>query len=275
MKNTKFNYIDILKHQLEIRTAKNSNYSLRAFARDLELNASRLSEILNQKKGLSESAAVSIAEKLGLNQTEKEFFVLSAQAQHARGQKAKDQATLALDKKLTPAKRSKLLEVKEFEKAHNWYHMALLELMELSDCEHSVEWFAKKLKLKKIIVKNAIERLEKIGWIIHENGIYQSRFNESETTFDVPSAAIKKYHEEILNKASESLTLDSVLEREFLSMTLAFSQDQMSDAKEAIRQFQKDFADKFYPKEKEKDSVYQLSVQLFRLDSKLENIKEI
>lgn len=274
MKNTKFNYIDILKHQLEIRTAKNSNYSLRAFARDLELNASRLSEILNQKKGLSEVAAKALAEKLGLNQTEKEFFVLSALAQHARGQKAKDLATSTLDKKLTPAKRTKLLEAREFEQAHNWYHMAILELVELNDCEHSVEWFAKKLKLKKVIVKNAIERLEKIGWIIHENGIYQSRFNESETTFDVPSAAIKKYHEEILKKAEESLTVDSVLEREFLSMTLAFSQDQMTDAKEAIRQFQKDFADKFYPKEKNKDSVYQLSVQLFRLDSKLENTKE-
>jgi uncharacterized protein (TIGR02147 family) len=270
MKTKQFNYIDILKHQLELRSAKNSSYSLRAFARDLDLNPSRLSEILSKKKGLSLSAANLLADKLGLNAEEKEFFLLSVNAQHSRSLKVKDQALATLTEKLTPEKKIKQLEQQEIEQAYNWYHTAILELTELKDCEHTVEWFAKKLKLKKVIIKNALERLEKIGWLKMEDGIYKSSYIESETTFDVPSSTIRKYHEEVLKKAEQSLLTDSILEREFLNMTLAFSQEQMKEAKEAIRSFQKDFADKFYPKEKAKDSVYQLSVHLFRLDSNLE-----
>lgn len=270
MKTKQFNYIDILKHQLEIRSAKNSSYSLRAFARDLDLNPSRLSEILSKKKGLSLAAATILADKLGLNIEEKEFFLLSVKAQHARSLKVKDEATHTLNGLLAPQKKTKQFELQEIEQAYNWYHTAILELTELKDCQHTVEWFAKKLKLKKVIVKNALERLENIGWITFEDGIYKSSYIESETTFDVPSSTIRKYHEEILKKAEQSLMTDNVLEREFLNMTLAFSKEHMNEAKEAIRLFQKDFAEKFYPKEKEKDSVYQLSVHLFRLDSNLE-----
>lgn len=274
MKNIKFNYIDILNEQLEARSAKNNNYSLRAFARDLELNPSRLSQILSKKKGLSEKGAEALAEKLGLNDREKEYFILSAKAQHSRSLKVKTEAQNSLSEKLSPKKHSKRLELHDFEQAHNWYHMAILELIELKDCEHTIEWFAKKLKLNKIIIKNALLRLEKIGQLVLENNTYRASFQESETTNDIPSAAIKKYHEEILKKAEQSLFIDDVHNREFLSMTLAFSQQQMKEAKMAIHSFQKEFAEKFYPKSQEKDSVYQLSVQLFRLDSNLENIKE-
>jgi uncharacterized protein (TIGR02147 family) len=85
----------------------------------------------------------------------------------------------------------------------------------------------------------------------------------------VPSNAIKKHHDEMLKKAEESLYTDDISQREFLNMTLAFSKKQMKEAKMAIRLFQEDFAKKFYSKESQKDSVYQLSVQLFRLDSNI------
>jgi uncharacterized protein (TIGR02147 family) len=147
--------------------------------------------------------------------------------------------------------------------------MAILELMELNDCEHTDSWFAKKLRLKKIVVSNALERLENIGWIVFDNGIYKATFNSSTTSFDVPSNAIKKHHDEMLKKAEESLYTDDISQREFLNMTLAFSKKQMKEAKMVIRLFQEDFAKKFYSKESQKDSVYQLSVQLFRLDSNI------
>lgn len=269
MENTLFNYIDILKAQLEIRSSKNASYSLRAFARDLELAPSRLSEILNKKKGLSEKAAKDLANKIGLNEKEKEYFILSAKALHSRSTKEKTEASKELKEKLSPESVSRQLELVEFEQAHNWYHMAILELIELDECEHTVEWFAKKLRLKKAIVKNALERLEKIRWIVCDKGIYRATFESSTTSYDIPSDAIKKYHEEILKKAEQSLYLDEVHQREFLNMTLAFSKDQMKEAKEAIRLFQKEFANKFYSQETQKDSVYQLSVQLFRLDANI------
>jgi uncharacterized protein (TIGR02147 family) len=273
MKKTNFNYVDILIQKLEERSRKNRSYSLRAFARDLEISAPRLSQILSKKKGLSEKSAEKLISKLGLSSREAECFILSAKSKHSRSKKEKVEASLSLSDLLSQVSSAKKLKLEDIEHAYNWYHLAILELVELKDCEHSVDWFAKKLKLKKIIVKNALERLINIGWLIFENNIYRASFQESYTPNDIPSVAIKKYHEEILKKAEESLYLDDLHDREFCNMTLAFSKDQMTEAKEAIRLFQKQFAEKFYPKDEDKDSVYQLSVQLFRLDSMLETVK--
>lgn len=268
MKNNDYNYIDILNNELEERSAKNASYSLRAFARDLNMNASRLSEILNRKKGISEKAANEVAKTLNLNEKEKEFFVLSATSQHSRSNKSKKEAALNLKTQLKSKAHNITLE--EFERAQNWYHFAIMELIELKDCKHTTEWFAKKLKLQKIVIQSALERLQSLGWIKFENGKFIARDNESESTYDIPSNAIKKYHEEILTKAGQSLFTDDIKDREFLNMTLAFSQDQLEEAKASIRAFQKEFAEKFYDPKKDKDSVYQLSVQLFRLDTKLQ-----
>ena len=98
------------------------------------------------------------------------------------------------------------------------------------------------------------------------NGRLVSCYNETETEVDVPPAAIKKYHQEILDCAQRSLSEQRVQQREFTNMTLAFDSSRIKEARTAIRTFQKTFAQEFYQKDKKKDSVYQLSVQLFRLD---------
>ena len=62
---TQLDYRLLLKSELASRTNQNPNYSLRAFARDLDLAPSRLSEVLNGKQGLSTQAAEKIAKTLG------------------------------------------------------------------------------------------------------------------------------------------------------------------------------------------------------------------
>ncbi len=59
-------YRDILKNELERRMNANPRYSLRAFARDLLTPASRLSEVLNGRRGLSEASADRIVRRLKL-----------------------------------------------------------------------------------------------------------------------------------------------------------------------------------------------------------------
>lgn len=85
-------YRDFMLRELERRQRKNPSYSLRAFARDLEVPSSRLSEILNRKMGLSETRAVALAEKLNLSSSEREFFIDLALAEHARSAVIKEMA---------------------------------------------------------------------------------------------------------------------------------------------------------------------------------------
>ena len=259
-------HISILRHELEARTRRNPGYSLRAFARDLRLSAAALSSFLNQKKGMSEERARKVAARIELSQKEAEVFVLSAISNHARSAKER---TLA-KQKLTRQQKEKprVVDSADFEQVQNWYHLAILELIELDECQHTPEWLAKKLGIGIQAVKFALDRLTRVGLLSFANGRYKALANESVTEMDVPSRAIRTYHSEILTRADRALYRDSVQEREFLGMTLAFAQTDLVEAKEAIREFQKQFAERFYSEEKKKNSVYQLSVQFFRLDQK-------
>ena len=245
MKQAKYDFVMTIKKQFELRTAKNSHYSLRAFARDLEIIPSRLSDILNYKKGLSKESAIKIATQLGLSPNEIELFVLSAESLHARSDKDKKRAAILLQKKLANTKVIQKINANEFEQTNNWYHLTLLELIELKDCKHNLSWFAQKLKLNQTVVKSALERLQSIGWLTVKNKKYKTIHQQSETSFDISTLSIKKFHEELLKKAAHALYFDDVNSREFLNMTMAFNKENINEAKKDIRQFQKDFAEKY------------------------------
>lgn len=63
-------YIEILKTEFSYRRTKNIFYSLRDFAKDLELNSMHLSNIMNNKRGLSRQKAEDIARKFHIGYAE-------------------------------------------------------------------------------------------------------------------------------------------------------------------------------------------------------------
>ncbi len=266
---TRLSHLVILRNEFERRVTRNKSYSLRAYARDLGFSPAALSSVLNLKKGLSEKKASEITARLGLSKKEKEFFVLSVISQHSRSSlKRKNALEKVKQERLRQARISKI-ESGDFASLQSWYSLALLEMMELPSCTHKLEWFAKKLALNSIIVKGALERLAKAGLVSFKNGKYRPLTTESVTEVDVPSQAIKKFHAELLKKAEAALFFDPVLEREFLNMTVAFPSTEIEEAKQVIREFQEAFAQRFYHDTlHKKDSVYQLSLQFFRIDKK-------
>lgn len=91
------NYREILKNEFEKRKQRNPLYSLRAFARLIDLSSPRLSDILNKKKGLSKEKALQIAKRLDLVGKESEYFVLLVESEHQRKKKLREEATKKLD----------------------------------------------------------------------------------------------------------------------------------------------------------------------------------
>src|SRR4051812_32553988 len=77
-------YRDTLKNELERRARANLRYSLRAFARDLGMPPSRLSDVLNGVHGISPQRGETLAKKLKLDGLVREEFVASVIAAHGR-----------------------------------------------------------------------------------------------------------------------------------------------------------------------------------------------
>lgn len=261
-------HIDLLKKEFQTRYAKNASYSLRAFARDLGLSAAMVSQVLSGKKGLSEKSALQITRKLGLKGSEAESILHHVVASHARSHSKRQAAQQTLKELKSKKESSRVLHRKELTVANSWQHYAILGLLEMQRQVKAPEWFAKKLAMNIVIVRQRLKELEELGWIEKVGASYRLSFTSAQSTFDLPSKDIQALHSGFLVKANEALYSQNVDEREFLNMTLAFRREDLEEARKSLRQFQQKFADTFYRSEDLKDCVYQFSFQFFRLDKK-------
>ncbi len=258
-------YRQILKTKLSERCGKNSNYSLRAFARDLGISAQRLSHILSGRHGLSTEAAAEIALKLGMSDQESTIFCMLVQKNHARSKILKDNA----EEKLKEIKESyKDLNLDHFKIISDWYHFAIMELTQVENFKNNPRWIARSLGIKEMEVKIAIERLLRLELLEFDKEknlkITGQFFADPKGT---PSEALRIFHRQLMKKAIDSLDLQSLIEREMSSTILAINIEDLPQAKKDLKEFRETF-DKRYSKATKKNKVYCLGMQLFNLQDK-------
>lgn len=254
----------ILKEELDSRCSQNPRYSLRAFARDLNLAPSRLSEILNNKQGLSRKAAEKIAGHLGYQTEERDYFLDLVTASHARNHKDREIAKIRLLKHKTEHERFYQLRVDTFKIISDWYHLGILELINLKGFRNDPEWIARKLKITPIQVELAFDRLKRVKLIEYKDGKVQPTTNTGWIQSEIPSESIKKFHRQILDKAGHALLEQKIDEREFTANLLRISKKDLQAAKMDIRKFQQRFCADLNESD-QKDELYCLAIQFFSL----------
>lgn len=261
-------YRSYLKDELVRRVQENPRYSLRAFARDLKVSPQRLSFILNRKKGLSGDAAALIAYKLGLSDEEKSFFCDMVALAHVKSQEAKKMIALRMQKSRGGPNRYQTLALEAFRVISDWYHYALLELTTTKNFKSDVNWIARRLGISVHEVKQAIERLKALDLLEETaSGKLKQTGENLTTTHDIPSDAIRSFNKQILTKALEALSQQTVEERDFTTITVSTSPRQLKKAKELIRDFRRSLAE--HLESGDKTEVYTFSMQLFRLTNQI------
>ncbi len=260
-------YHDILKEELEKRRQINGSYSLRAFARDIGLPASRLSQVLNNKQGLSIECAESIAQILRLDEKKKKWFCHSVGSLHARSFRERNKFK---EKALQYKGASKVfneLQLEFFKVISDWYHYAILELTYLEDFQSDVSWIAEVLSITENETQDAIERMKELGLLEEVDGTLKDKFKFLETPSDIPSMSLKKFHTQLMKKATEALYEQSVGNREMASNVFAIDKSRLPEFKEKMRDFrhQLDFESSQH---KTKNSVYCLSMQFYEITNR-------
>jgi uncharacterized protein (TIGR02147 family) len=257
------NYQEFLKNELDSRKTANSSYSLRAFARDLELTPPVLSSILNGKKGISTERAKKIAQKLKLNKNQFEWFVASAGSLHARSQKVRSTFKEKMSLCEKPNEFNEL-SLDYFKVIADWYHFAILELTYLENFQADFEWIAEKLGISTKEVSDAVARLLKLDLLEIKNGRWIDTFKFLVTPNDVPSLSLKKYHSQLIQKSQKALFDQDVEKREYGSHVVSIDSDKLPELKKYIREFRNNF-EKLVNSSKKKNDVYCLSLQFFSL----------
>ncbi len=285
-----------MKEQLAIQTlmrnrygelrAKNSSYSIRAFARKVGLNSGALSGIINGKRNVSAALARRICDRLMLDPQERmELLGLFPEKRNYQRSPSVQGSHESLGvSKLSessetpgfhegderPLEATYLqLSAAQFRIVAEWQHFAILALMRTEGFSSDVHWIAKKLRLSQTKAEQAISRLISIGTVEKStDGTLTRASKKFRTTDDIADVSVRRSHEENFDLLKASLERDSVKERDFTHDTLAIDPKNIGMAKELIRKFQDEFAK--LVESGNRTEVYRLSMQFFPL-SNLDN----
>lgn len=252
MKETSFQ--EQIKLSFEKKCRRNSQFSLRSFARSLGVSPASVSGLLNGKR----KPSLKMIEKVGL--------ALGLESQEILKYK---RSILGLEKEYSQQKYNALPQDAFFLIA-DWYHLTILELMKLDDFKPDPKWIARALDVNLNQIKMAIERLQRLGileikkdgsWIDKTDG-YTTHYQKEKTT-----EARKQYQLQLLEKSKQSLIQDDYGIRDHSSMTMAIDPKDLILAKEEIANFRKRLSSILENRKKLKE-VYQLQIGFFPITKK-------
>lgn len=265
----KKDYRLILNEIFEERSFLNSTYSLRAFARDLNVSPSTLSEIFSRKKGLSLTLAKSFANKLRMPSWEKDYFCDLVSKEHPRSCRIRNEAIKRLNERMRE-NDLKILNHKATRSLTSWVDLAILELTHLKKFENSTAWVAKKLNIDEASIKISIERLveSKLLKIDKNSGRWSDISPLFCTTDGVPNEAIRRLHKSILLIAMRKLESTDTEARSVKSIVFSLSSAQIPQAKKIIDNAIGEIVALSDRKNHERDQVMCFSSQLFSILTK-------
>ena len=254
MRQSNYAFTEQIQRVFEERCKKNPQYSLRAFARAMNMSPASLSGILSGKR----KPSLKMIEKIGIALGLKSHDILKNQKEFLGFELTKAQQKFAN------------LEQDVFSIIADWYHLTILEVMKLNDFQPDIRWVASKLDVNINQIKIATERLERLGileitndgkWIDKTNG-FTTHYQKEKT-----SEARKSYQLQLLEKSKESILRDDFSVRDHSSMTMAIDPKDIMRAKDEIIEFRKKLSS-ILEGTKNRKEVYQLQIALFPLTRK-------
>lgn len=254
-------YRNQLKTELSRRLTANRAYSLRAFARALDMDVAALSRVLAHKKALTPKAARKIVGRIGFTQEQSDAFLASVAAD-----KARPAALEAL--KPAPVPSFDAVSAEVFHVISEWYHYAILELSLTEGFRSDYRWIGKALGISALEAKLAVERLLGLGLLSADADSQWRKTQKNITTADKSktSAAHRAYQAAILDKAKFSLENDPIAERSMTGMTMAIDPSLLPVARAAIEEFMAKMCALLETGAQKQ--VYQLGINLFPLQKK-------
>ncbi len=245
-----------LQQELVSRCKKNPHYSLRAFARSINVSSSALSAMLNGKRPITTTSINKLGMAIGLEPKEiSRYKVLS--------QQKKFNSTL----ESTGKSEFQQITLDTYAIISDWYHYAILELIRVKDFNPSVAWVAKSLGITKSEANIAVERLQRVGLLeITPRGRWVDTTADGLATNildDLTSAASRKLQKQILEMSLRALEEMPTTElRSHTSLTLAIHPEDIPMAKEKIKQFRRELVEMF-ESNKRPTEVYHVNVSLY------------
>ena len=226
------------------RISKNPRYSLRAFAKSLDVSHTALSLVMAGKRPASKNLIARLADNVGMAPPEKDRLLGTVRPRRA----------------LVPKYQQMDLDL--FELIADWNHYAILSLLDLPGGKFEAKWIAARLSIPQMKARAAMNRLERLGLVGSVDGRFRQVSAPLKIENSVSTPATRQFHRQILAKARESLDEDPMELRDFSAMTFAMDESLVPLARERIRNFRRKLMAELESKGTP-THVYNLAVQIY------------
>lgn len=251
----------LLMQKFEAYKARNSSFSMRAFAARLGMQPSATNEILKGQRRVSRKLAEKIADQLNLDPSERTDLLKDFPLKLKRNTQARKARTHELE--------VLKLNSDQFELISDWIHFAVLSLVRVKDFRSDISWIAQRLGVSEVEIRKAILRLQHLKLInIDEKGVMTRTPQPIRTTDDIKDLSLQRMHLNDMEMAKNKIQDVSVDMRDFTNYTFPANPKSIKRAKEILRQAQDDLEELM---NEEAEEVYRVCMYLFPLTQLEEN----
>lgn len=212
---------EFIKAQLAERQARNPNFSMRAFARQLGMSPAQVSQLISGKRPLTQKAARKISEALDLSPVERLEFM---------------RATLPDWIEAAPKQEEQALSEDEFRAIADWHHFAILSLTKTAGAKPDPRWIGQRLGISVNEAREALDRLLRLG-LVEVRPKFRQVTKALNVKSEAGSAAIRQYHKQNLKLAEEKIETVDMKFRDLQSITVATSPAKIAKVKALVDDF--------------------------------------
>ncbi len=250
---------EYLKFEHELRRARRPSYSMRAFARDLEVSPSSLNDFLKGRVGMSADRIERIAIALRWSDRRKDHFQDLIAAKYEKDVGAKLSAQTRIRSRLKDGTFG--LSVEAFRAISDWHHLVILEICDCRD-QLDTAGIAHELSLDVPTIQKAVKRLISLGLL--EKTARGLKPIESTSHFgdDAPSDAIVSFHCQVMQLAQKALQEKSPSEREALSIIFSINAGDLDKMNAEIKKSVMAIINR-YAQHEIKNHIHAVGLQMF------------
>jgi plasmid maintenance system antidote protein VapI len=242
----RYDFRAFLEERLRASSRRNASFSLRAFARQLGINHSTLSQIIRGKRRLTPFTVKTLGRNLGLPDDAIDNYAASLQS---------DQPT---------STKSFQFDLDTFQLVAVWYHQAILELTHTKSFRPDSRWIATILGITVDEVNVAVQRLLRLGLLeMSSKDRWTDRSGDAE--FHGPTLlenSNKLIEREVHELAIEAIDTVSASRRIDSQMIFAFNSKQLPQLQRLTEQFLSQVRE-LVLKSSTADDVYYTQVSIF------------
>lgn len=268
-----FAYLDYrqyLRAYYDAEKKRRSAFSYRYFSKKAGLRSPNLLKlVIDGERNLGPDSVHKFIQALELAGKEADFFLDLVTFAQAPSVAEKNRAfeRISASRRFRSARR---IEGALFDYLSHWYYAAIRELTARPDFSEDPKWVARQLQPRISVAEaeRSLSLLLSLGLIVRNTKT--GRIERGEPTLttehEVTSLAVKNFHRQMLERASDSIDTIKPYKRDLAALTVCVSDKTAALIKERIHQFREEIA-QLCDQDDEAQVVYQMNVQLFPLSA--------